>query len=117
MSLDDFGTGFSSLTRLRDLPLTEVKIDESFVGRILSSPVDRTIVRSTIEMCRTLGLDVIAEGVEDEATARALVDMGCRSGQGFLFAKPARADELARRGYFELPDGSRGDAVTEEPGH
>jgi diguanylate cyclase (GGDEF)-like protein len=86
-AVDDFGTGYSSLAWLRDLPVTTVKIDRSFVGNLAD---DRTnaIVRSTIALARDLGLDVVGEGVEDNATAVALSSLGCDRMQGYLFSRP-----------------------------
>jgi diguanylate cyclase (GGDEF)-like protein len=88
LAVDDFGTGYSSLTYLTRLPVDQLKIDASFVGRLGDSAQDRTIVRSIVDLGRTLGLDVVAQGVADEATRRALVELGCGLGQGPLFALP-----------------------------
>ena len=103
LSLDDYGTGFSSLIRLRDLPFTEVKVDRSFVSRITCDHTDWSIVRSTVEMSKLLDLDIVAEGIEDIDTAEALADMACGLGQGYLFAKPAPIEQLAADGYIRLP--------------
>ncbi|WP_341770443.1 bifunctional diguanylate cyclase/phosphodiesterase, partial [Actinomadura bangladeshensis] len=91
LSLDDFGTGYSSLVRLKRLPVEEIKIDASFVGRIAESPDDAVIVRSIVDLVRTLGLRSVAEGVEDPATAEALRDMGCDAAQGWHFGRPMDA--------------------------
>lgn len=88
LALDDFGTGFSSLSYVSQFPFTSIKIDRSFVAALLSSPRDRQVAESTIDLGRKLGLHTIAEGVEDEATASALLALECDVGQGFLFAKP-----------------------------
>ena len=103
LSLDDYGTGFSSLIRLRDLPFTEVKMDRSFVSRITRDHTDWSIVRSTVEMSKLLDLEIVAEGIEDIETAEALADMACGRGQGYLFAKPAPFDQLVEEGYVQLP--------------
>ena len=103
LSLDDYGTGFSSLIRLRDLPFTEVKVDRSFVSRITCDHTDWSIVRSTVEMSKLLDLEIVAEGIEDLDTAEALADMACGLGQGYLFAKPAPIEQLAADGYIRLP--------------
>jgi len=88
LSLDDFGTGYSSLVRLRRLPVGEVKIDASFVRRLLRSADDEVIVRSIIDLVRALGIRSVAEGVETGETAAALRAMGCDAAQGWHFARP-----------------------------
>jgi diguanylate cyclase (GGDEF)-like protein len=92
LSLDDFGTGYSSLVRLKRLPVEEIKIDSSFVQRLGESPDDAVIVRSIVDLVRTLGLRSVAEGVEDPATADALREMGCDAAQGWHFGRPMDAD-------------------------
>ena len=94
-SLDDYGTGYSSLARLRRLPVRELKIDRSFVMAMSQSPDDATIVRSTIELARSLGLHVVAEGVETEADWQQLVGWGCDTAQGFYLSRPVPAAELS----------------------
>jgi EAL domain-containing protein (putative c-di-GMP-specific phosphodiesterase class I) len=94
-SLDDFGTGYSSLTYLRQLPLQELKVDASFVRTMADSAPDRTIVQSTIELGHRLGLVVIAEGVEDQATFDLLRGLECDQAQGYLFSRPLPGAALA----------------------
>lgn len=88
VSLDDFGTGESSLAVLTRLPVDCLKIDLAFVAGLPDSPADLAVVRLVVGLGRELGLDVVAEGVETEAQRDALVALGCRYGQGFLFARP-----------------------------
>jgi EAL domain-containing protein (putative c-di-GMP-specific phosphodiesterase class I) len=94
LSLDDFGTGYSSLQHLRRLPLTEVKIDRSFVQTMSTDPDDEAIVRSIIELAGALGLRVVAEGVENEQTRQMLVEARCDLGQGWLYGRPMPAEQL-----------------------
>ena len=88
LSVDDYGTGYSSLANLRRLPIDELKIDRSFVSPMLSDESDLIIVRSTINLGHDLGLTVVAEGVEDEATLHRLGGLGCDLAQGYHFSKP-----------------------------
>ena len=86
MSLDDFGTGYSSLVHLRRLPVSELKIDRSFVARLAVDTEDAEIVRCTVDLAHSLGLLVVAEGVEDDETWERLRDLGCDAVQGWLVA-------------------------------
>jgi len=93
-SLDDFGTGYSSLAQLKRLPVTELKIDRSFIAEMHTSASDATIVRSTVELGRNLGLRVVAEGVETSEHWSDLKSMGCDSAQGFHLSRALPAGEL-----------------------
>jgi EAL domain-containing protein (putative c-di-GMP-specific phosphodiesterase class I) len=94
LSLDDFGTGHSSLSYLKRLPLDEVKIDRSFVMGMTEDDNDAAIVRTTIDLARNLGLEVVAEGVETAAILRDLGDLSCDIAQGFFLSRPLPASEL-----------------------
>ncbi|AZQ37569.1 bifunctional diguanylate cyclase/phosphodiesterase [Streptomyces cyaneochromogenes] len=93
MSLDDFGTGYSSLVHLRRLPVSELKIDRSFVARLAFDVEDAEIVRCTVDLAHSLGLLVVAEGVEDDETWERLRDLGCDAVQGWLVAAAMPAEE------------------------
>lgn len=94
IAIDDFGTGFSSLSYLRDLPVSVVKVDKSFVLEIVNSDADARIVRGTIELARGLGKQVVAEGVETRDALNLLLLMGCEQGQGYHWSRPVPPDEL-----------------------
>jgi diguanylate cyclase (GGDEF)-like protein/PAS domain S-box-containing protein len=94
LSIDDFGTGYSSLSHLRMLPVDEIKIDKSFVVDMLTNPSDEAIVHSTIQLCQNLGRQVVAEGVESEATYQRLRELGCDQAQGFHLARPMSGDAI-----------------------
>jgi diguanylate cyclase (GGDEF)-like protein len=94
LSLDDFGTGQASLAYLKQLPLDEVKIDRAFVTTMADDDGDAVIVRSTIDLARNLGLEVVAEGVESESVLEALVDLRCNSAQGYFLSRPLPSGEL-----------------------
>jgi diguanylate cyclase (GGDEF)-like protein len=97
LAIDDFGTGYSSLAHLRTLPIDGIKIDRSFVSRMDTCESDRAIVRATIELGRSLGLEVVAEGVETEAARRQLAELECDRLQGFLLSPPVGPLQLLAR--------------------
>jgi diguanylate cyclase (GGDEF)-like protein/PAS domain S-box-containing protein len=94
LSIDDFGTGYSSLSALQQFPIGTLKIDQSFVRDAAGDPDDATIVRTIIEMGRSLGLQVVAEGIETDEQRQFLVRCGCQFGQGRLFGEPIASDEF-----------------------
>jgi diguanylate cyclase (GGDEF)-like protein/PAS domain S-box-containing protein len=95
LSLDDFGTGYSSLAILRRLPLHQLKVDQAFVRDMLDHPQNASIIRAIVSLGESLGLAVIAEGVENRAQHDALLALGCRHFQGYLFGKPTPTPEAA----------------------
>jgi EAL domain-containing protein (putative c-di-GMP-specific phosphodiesterase class I) len=95
VSIDDFGTGYSSFASLRDLPVTEIKIDRSFVSAAASgSAANAAIVKSTIDLGHNLGVDVVAEGVETRQCLDLLTAMGCDLVQGYFYSPPMPAADL-----------------------
>jgi EAL domain-containing protein (putative c-di-GMP-specific phosphodiesterase class I) len=95
ISIDDFGSGYASLSRLKDLPFVEVKIDRSFVDSCASNQLKHGLCQTIVDLAHRFGASVCAEGVESAQDLRSLVNMGCNAAQGFLFAKPMPADQLA----------------------
>ena len=94
ISIDDYGTGYSSLAYLKSLPINTLKIDRTFISQMLEDSQDIIIVNSTIQLAHNLGLDVTAEGIEEPSLVNALVDLGCDKGQGYFFCRPIPVNEL-----------------------
>ena len=102
LSLDDFGTGYSSFAYLRKFPISELKIDKSFINDIHTNPDDADIVGSIIAMAINLGLQVVAEGVENKEQVELLGQLGCKYVQGYFFGRPLDVASFAVR-YHEQP--------------
>lgn len=94
IAIDDFGTGYSSLSYLKSLPLDKIKIDKSFVQDLIDDDDDATIVRAIIQLGKSLGMQVIAEGVETTEQEAYIISEGCHEGQGYFYSKPLQAREL-----------------------
>jgi diguanylate cyclase (GGDEF)-like protein len=101
LTIDDFGTGYSSLSRLAEFPIESVKIPKPFVDRLVGEDVDEAFVDAILRLGDSLGLAAVAEGIEQPAQAARLRQMGCRYGQGYLFGRPAPAEEVERLLYKE----------------
>jgi EAL domain-containing protein (putative c-di-GMP-specific phosphodiesterase class I) len=104
--LNDFGTGYASLSYLKKFPLDGLKIDRSFVRELQADSDDAAIVGSTLSLSRLLGLSVIAEGIEDRGTADLLVRMGCAEGQGYYFGRPMPAAQF-EEGFLSSNAGAK----------
>jgi EAL domain-containing protein (putative c-di-GMP-specific phosphodiesterase class I) len=96
LSIDDYGTGYSSLAYLKDLPILEIKIDQTFVRELATNSEDALIVSSTVDLGHNLGLKVTAEGIEDEVAFQRLQKMGCDVGQGYFIARPMPLEDLEK---------------------
>ena len=94
LSIDDFGTGYSSLQQLVRVPFTELKIDQAFIRKLNSDPECKTITEISILLAHKLGMNVVAEGIEDEAVWNTLKDLGCDEGQGYWMGRPMPAEEI-----------------------
>ena len=94
LAIDDFGTGYSSLSQLKNMPVTELKIDRDFIMKLMQDGNDKIIVQSTIELAHRFGLEVVAEGVEDQGALDFLAHLHCEWAQGYFIAKPMPANAL-----------------------
>jgi EAL domain-containing protein (putative c-di-GMP-specific phosphodiesterase class I) len=118
LMVDDFGTGYSSLRYLQQMPVSGIKIDQSFVRRMIDDPESAAIVRSTVELCHALHMIAIAEGVEDEQAWRALAAIGCDTAQGYYVGKPLPVGDYpawaAASRWTLAPEIDAGDAKRDE---
>ena len=94
VAIDDFGSGYSALSYLRDLPIDEVKLDRNFIAPILVDQRAAAVVRAVVDLAHGLGLTIVVEGVEDAETAALLREYGCDVGQGYFYSQPLTCDEL-----------------------
>ena len=106
IALDDFGTGYASLTHLKQFPVHVIKIDRSFVSSVTISHEDRAIVRTMIDLGKSMSIEVVAEGIENEAQLAFVKHAGCDVGQGYLFGKAMSAADIEAR-YFQAPQSVR----------
>ena len=104
LSIDDFGTGYSSLSRLAEFPIESLKIPKPFVDKLVGEDADEAFVDAILRLGDSLGLAAVAEGIEHPAQAERLRQMGCRFGQGYLFGRPAPAEEVERLLYQDVAD-------------
>jgi EAL domain-containing protein (putative c-di-GMP-specific phosphodiesterase class I) len=116
LSIDDFGTGYSSLSYLQHFPVSTLKIDRSFVSRITESEGTAEIVRTIMSLARSLGMDVVAEGVETAGQRAQLTDLDCEFGQGYYFSKPMGEDAAEAFLLSQIPrTGPRPRAANRSP--
>jgi len=116
VSIDDFGTGYSSFSMLHELPINEIKIDQSFVARLGADDSGEEVVRAILGLGRTLDKTMIAEGIETEVQLQRLIEMNCEKGQGFLLGSPAPADEAGRMIGKSVPGWARHPRIVEQEG-
>jgi EAL domain-containing protein (putative c-di-GMP-specific phosphodiesterase class I) len=95
VALDDFGTGYQSLAQVLDLDIDEVKLDRSLVADVAENPKSQAVVRAMAALAGSLGIDLVAEGIETRAALERLRELGCTTAQGFLLARPVPGDALA----------------------
>jgi len=107
IAIDDFGTGFSSLSYLAKLPIDTLKIDRSFVSTMETTPASLQIVRAIARLAQSLEMTIVAEGIEAPTQSKALSELGCQNGQGYLFSKPVPATELATLLWTGVPPRAR----------
>jgi len=110
IALDDFGTGYSSLDTLRSFPFDRIKLDQSFVADAEAKPQDRAIIRAVLALGKSLGIPILAEGIETHDQLALLADEGCDEAQGFLLGRPAPLNEIVGSGQIALTGSNRASA-------
>jgi EAL domain-containing protein (putative c-di-GMP-specific phosphodiesterase class I) len=110
LCLDDFGTGFSSLTYLRSWEFDTIKIDKSFISNIVNSPTDQKIIRAVVQLAKSLDVATVAEGVETTEQLERVQNAGCGRVQGYYYAKPMTAGQARERLRLEQADDANGEA-------
>ncbi len=103
IAIDDFGTGYSSLSYLQQFPVDTIKIDRSFIASMIDSPQSGALVRTLVQLGKTLGLETLAEGIEQIEQYSLLENVACDSGQGYLIARPLEADDV--EAFLTMPAG------------
>jgi EAL domain-containing protein (putative c-di-GMP-specific phosphodiesterase class I) len=116
-AIDDFGTGYSSLAYLSELPVHQLKIDQSFVRNMATNPKNKAIVRTVIDMAYSMGMEVLAEGVETEVQRESLLSQGCMQYQGYLIARPQPNSEFIERMMRQSSPPSQPLFVQSDSGH
>ena len=111
LAIDDFGVGYSSLSYLHRFPIDILKIDRAFVSRMTEQDGGPELARAVVMLGSTLGLETIAEGIENESQVASLLDLGCVAGQGFLFASSSSLDEVAKTPYMTRRSRLRSDGA------
>jgi EAL domain-containing protein (putative c-di-GMP-specific phosphodiesterase class I) len=111
IAIDDFGTGYSSLETLRAFPFDKIKLDKSFMAEVATSPQSKAIVRAILTLGRSLGIAVLAEGVETQAQLDILVDERCDEAQGYLLGRPTSPDVLFNHHADGNAEGTKDNAV------
>ena len=94
LSIDDFGTGYSNLGYLKNFDIEILKVDRSFIPKLTESPQDKAIVTAIVQMASSLGIETVAEGIEDDTTAALVRDLKCQKGQGYLWSRPINDEEF-----------------------
>jgi EAL domain-containing protein (putative c-di-GMP-specific phosphodiesterase class I) len=115
IAIDDFGTGYSSISQLTRLPIDILKIDQSFVAKLNGQPEGSAVAEAVIRLAQALHLDTVAEGVETHSQATELILLGCQRAQGFLYARPAPADETEALVLRSIPRAAADDPVPDLP--
>jgi len=118
LAIDDFGKGYSSLTYLKQIPATEIKIDKRFIGTISIDPTDREIVKTVIALAHALHMRVVAEGVDSAEALTAVAELKCEMAQGYFIGRPMRGDLVPEWiDHYFATSTTRRSAIREWPAH